>query len=155
NTWSMISTDPPYYDNIGYADLADFFYVWLRTSLRDIIPGLFGTLLSPKLPELVAIPYRFQGRRQEAQQFFEGGIGRAFSNIRALQNRDYPLSVYYAFKQAESASEDELTPAHREDGKASTGWETMLAGLLAAGFQVTGTWPVRSESSVRMNALAA
>ncbi len=147
----LISTDPPYYDNIGYAELSDFFYVWLRRSLGDVFPDLCGTLQTPKTPELVATPYRFGGSRAKAEAFFEEGLGKAFVQMRANVHPDYPLTVYYAFKQAETVD---------EQGTASTGWETMLAGLIRAGFQITGTWPMRSEMANRMiasdaNALAS
>jgi putative DNA methylase len=155
----LISTDPPYYDNIGYADLADFFYVWLRRSLGTLYPDLFRTLLVPKSAELVATPYRFEGSKSKAQQFFEEGLGNAFAQMRTAQHPDYPLTVYYAFKQAESEEEqgsrtalDELYAVTNGNGKngtkgavASTGWETMLEGLIRAGFTITGTWPVRTE----------
>ncbi len=155
----IVSTDPPYYDNIGYADLSDYFYVWLRRSLGSVYPHLFSTLLVPKSQELVATPYRFNGDRRRAQEFFEEGLGKAFDRMREKQHREYPLTVYYAFKQAESDGQV-------EDGVAipiapvSTGWETMLEGLLRSGFQITGTWPMRTESSGRAlgqgtNALAS
>lgn len=135
----MISTDPPYYDNIGYADLADYFYVWLRRSVGDIYPNLFSTILVPKNAELVATPYRFGGDKEKAKEFFEVGLGQAFTSMRSAQNSDYPLTVYYAFKQAETETSEtgELT--------ASTGWETMLEGLVKSGFRITGTWPMRTE----------
>jgi putative DNA methylase len=98
----VISSDPPYYDNIGYADLSDFFYVWLRRSLGDIYPEVFGTMLVPKSAELVATPYRFGGSKQKAQEFFESGLGTAFTRMRERANPDYPVTIYYAFKQAES-----------------------------------------------------
>ena len=150
----VISTDPPYYDNIGYADLSDFFYVWLRRSLREVYPDLLSTLLTPKSQELIATPYRFEGSKNKAQAFFETGLGAAFSRMRQVSNPDYPLTVYYAFKQAESKAGDSA------GSTASTGWETMLSGLLQAGFAVTGTWPMRSELSNRpvasgTNALAS
>ncbi len=130
-----ISTDPPYYDNIGYADLSDFFYIWLRRSLGSIYPYLFATMLVPKAPELVATPYRFGGDKAEARRFFESGLQKVFVNLRQNSHPAYPLTVYYAFKQSESDTQ----------GEASTGWETMLAGLMASGFQITGTWPLRTE----------
>ncbi|QYJ15190.1 hypothetical protein Rxycam_01005 [Rubrobacter xylanophilus DSM 9941] len=155
----LISTDPPYYDNIGYADLSDFFYVWLRRSLGEIYPELFGTMLAPKAPELVATPYRFGGSKQKAREFFEWGLGEAFRRMREKAHLDYPVTVYYAFKQSENE------PTGEGDGSgvmavASTGWETMLEGLMAAGFQITGTWPMRTELSNRpvasgANALAS
>ncbi|MGI8424431.1 MAG: DUF1156 domain-containing protein, partial [Chloroflexota bacterium] len=153
----LICTDPPYYDNIGYADLADFFYVWLRRSLAPIYPDLFGTLLTPKAQELVATPHRFGGSQEEARRFFEEGLGKAFAQMRAAQHPGYPLTLFYAFKQAEAgeAENDDGTPAF-----ASTGWETMLEGLVASGLAVTGTWPMRTEGSGRVvargtNALAS
>ncbi len=140
----LISTDPPYYDNVGYADLSDFFYVWLRRSIGNVYPDLFSTLLTPKRQELVATPYRFEGSKEEAKRFFEEGLGRAFARMREAQHPDYPLTVYYAFKQAESEGDGN----GRGDGaivSASTGWETMLEGLLRSGFTITGTWPMRTE----------
>ncbi len=138
----LFSTDPPYYDNIGYADLSDFFYLWLRRTIGPIYPEICSTLLVPKKQELVATPYRFNGSRSKAQQFFEDGFGKAFSKMRPAQHPDFPLTVYYAFKQTES---DE---AGNESGHApmvSTGWETMLEGLLLQDYQVTATWPMRTE----------
>lgn len=151
----VVSTDPPYYDNIGYADLSDFFYVWLRRSLRDVYPSLFRTLLVPKASELVATPYRFEGNREAAQQFFEDGFHAAFRRLMQIQDPDYPLTVFYAYKQQESDGDE-----GGDTQTASTGWETMLEGLLAAGFAVTGTWPMRSEMGNRpiahgTNALAS
>jgi putative DNA methylase len=152
---SMVSTDPPYYDNIGYADLSDFFYVWLRRSLANVYPDLFGTLLTPKAAELIATPHRFGGDRGKAEAHFESGLGVAFDRIRAASNPEYPVTVFYAFKQSES---DEGNDGERV--VASTGWETMLEGLLRSGFSIVGTWPMRSELSNRMvasgtNALAS
>lgn len=152
----MFSTDPPYYDNIGYADLSDYFYVWLRSTLGTLYPELFSTLLVPKGPELVATPHRFDGDRQKAQDHFEAGFAQAVSAMHNRQHRDYPLTIFYAFKQAESDGRDESL----EETVASTGWETMLEGVLRSGFTVTGTWPMRSELSTRnigrgTNALAS
>lgn len=138
----LISTDPPYYDNIGYADLSDFFYVWLRRSLNRIFPDLFSTLLVPKAQELVATPYRFGGDKEKAQQFFEDGLGRAFARMHDAQHPDYPLTIYYAFKQVETDNDDRGTIT---SGTASTGWETMLEGLIKSNFSINGTWPVRTE----------
>src|SRR6266508_1671449 len=148
----LIATDPPYYDNVGYADLSDFFYVWLRRSLRDLYPALFGTLLAPKSAELVATPYRFGGR-ERAGAHFEQGFLRAFTRMRATQAAAGPLTLFYAFKQAEDGGADDAAVV-------STGWETMLEGLLRSGFAVTGTWPMRTELPSRMlssgtNALAS
>ena len=152
----LFSSDPPYYDNIGYADLSDFFYVWLRRSLHEVYPQLMSTLLVPKKQELVATPYRFEGGREEAQEFFEDGFGKAMRQIRANQAPNYPVTIYYAFKQSENEEDEE---ENSTTTTASTGWETMLAGLLSAGFQVTGTWPVRSERPTgvksAVNALAS
>jgi putative DNA methylase len=154
----LVSTDPPYYDNIGYADLSDFFYVWLRRSIGKVYPDLFSTLVTPKSQELVATPYRFDGSKEKAERFFEEGLGRALERLRGAQNPDYPLTLFYAFKQAESEDDEE-----NGDGKpvvSSTGWETMLEGLLRARLTVDGSWPMRSELSNRpiatgKNALAS
>ncbi len=148
----VVSTDPPYYDNIGYADLSDFFYVWLRRSLRTVHPTLFSTMLVPKAPELVATPHRFEGGRDEAREFFEDGLRQVFDNLHEAQANDQVMTVYYAFKQEERDEDD--------GSAASTGWETMLTSLLGNGFAITGTWPMRTELSNRMvasgtNALAS
>lgn len=147
----VTATDPPYYDNIGYADLADFFYVWLRRSLRPIHPELLGTLLTPKADELVATPYRFDGSKDAAKSFFEKGFIDTFTKARVEHATGVPMTIFYAFKQTESDS---------EDGTASTGWETFLEGLIRAGLAVTATWPMRTEREVRSvasgtNALAS
>ena len=133
----VVSTDPPYYDNIGYADLSDFFYVWLRRSLGSIYPDLFSTLLVPKAQELVATPYRFGGDKQKAKEFFEAGLGQVFERMRKMAHDEYPLTVYYAFKQTETEEIDEDTD---DVAIASTGWETMLEGLIKAGFTITAFW---------------
>ncbi|WP_404348961.1 DUF1156 domain-containing protein [Phycicoccus jejuensis] len=145
----VISTDPPYYDNIGYSDLSDFFYVWLRRSLRDIHPALMSTMLVPKADELVANPYR-HGGREGARGFFEDGFRDVFARARESASREYPMTVWYAFKQSDSD----------ESGEASTGWETLLEGMIRSGWEITSTWPSRSELSNRMiasgkNALAS
>jgi putative DNA methylase len=146
----LISTDPPYYDNIGYADLSDFFYVWLRRSLRPIFPGLYATLAVPKTEELVATPYR-HGSKDKAEVFFLDGMTAAMHNLAEQAHPAFPVTIYYAFKQAETKA---------ESGTSSTGWETFLAAVLKAGFALTGTWPMRTELSNRMissgtNALAS
>jgi putative DNA methylase len=156
---SLICTDPPYYDNIGYADLSDFFYVWLRRALAPIYPELFSTLLVPKEQELIASPFRFGGDREKARKFFENGLGTVFRAMRHSQNGDFPLSIFYAFKQSETESDD-LEDGEKTSSLSSTGWETMLQGLLSSGFSITGTWPMRSELSTRnvgrgTNALAS
>ena len=112
----LISTDPPYYDNIGYSDLSDFFYVWLRRSLKGVYPSTFGTMLAPKAEELIATPYRFAGGAAEAKEFFENGMRETFTRLAKALSHEYPLTVYYAYKQSEST----------EDGRSSSGWETML-----------------------------
>lgn len=147
---ALISTDPPYYDNVGYADLSDFFYIWLRRSLGNTYPEIFSTMMTPKAAELVADPFRGGGGQDDAERRFEEGFERAFANLRKISSPLYPLTVFYAFKQSE----------HDDSGVASTGWETMLAGLLRAGFAVTATWPMRTELGNRMrnqasNALAS
>jgi putative DNA methylase len=156
----LVCTDPPYYDNIGYADLSDFFYVWLRKALGRIYPGLFATLLTPKTQELIASPYRHEGSRTKAQRFFEDGLGKAFDRLRKAHSAEYPLTVYYAFKQSETDEDSKDHGSSNSLAIASTGWETMLEGLLRAGFTITGTWPMRTELGNRMvgsgtNALAS
>jgi putative DNA methylase len=146
----LISTDPPYYDNIGYADLSDFFYIWLRRSLRPLFPGLFATLAVPKAEELVATPYR-HGSKDKAEQFFLDGMTQAMHQLAVQAHAGFPLTIYYAFKQAESKG---------LSGTASTGWETFLAAVMEAGLAITGTWPMRTELANRMigagaNALAS
>ena len=145
----VISTDPPYYDNIGYSDLSDFFYVWLRRSLKSIHPRLLSTVLVPKEEELVANPYR-HGGRDGAKDFFEDGFERVFTHARRDANPDYPMTVYYAFKQSETT----------DAGRGSTGWATILGAMIRSGWAVTATWPIRSERRGRMrdvnsNALAS
>lgn len=156
----MICTDPPYYNNIDYADLSDFFYIWLRRSIAFIYPSLFSVLLTPKAQELVATPYRHEGNKDAAKQFFELGLGRAFLAMRYAQAIDFPSTVFYAFKQTEDMDESEEDEEENEGSVASTGWETMLEGLIDAGFLIHGTWPIRTEMRSRMmgmnmNALAS
>lgn len=143
-----ISSDPPYYDNIGYADLSDFFYIWLRKSLKAIYPHIFRTMLVPKTEELVATPYRFDGSIEKAREFFEKGMLQTCQHVYACACDDIPTTFYYAYKQSEEETEIDGTTQ-----TASTGWETMLNAILQAGFTITGTWPVRSERSVRINAI--
>ena len=146
----VVSTDPPYYDNIGYSDLSDYFYVWLRKSLRTIHPSVVGTMLTPKADELVANPYRHDGK-QGAEKFFIEGFNSVFHRIREDDaNSDVPMTVYYAYKQQDSG----------KDGTSSTGWHTLLDGLIQSGWEITATWPMRSELKNRMlsqgtNALAS
>ena len=146
----VFSTDPPYYDNVPYADLSDFFYVWLRQALGGIFPELFSTVLVPKAAELVADPFR-HGGRERAKTFFETGLGEAFSRMAELQDPAFPVTIYYAFKQTESDDEDDGIDVESSSG-VSTGWETMLVGLLKAGFCILGTWPLRTENKTRMRA---
>jgi len=134
----MISTDPPYYDNISYADLSDFFYIWLRQSLKETYPELFRTMLVPKAEELIANPYRFEGNMDKARDFFENGMVQTFTQINYYARNDIPVTVYYAYKQKET---DE------NESEASTGWETMLSAMIQSGFSITGTWPMRTERS--------
>ena len=160
NSGYIFSTDPPYYDNVPYADLSDYFYIWLRGALKEVYPSLMTTLLVPKAAELVAEPFR-HGGREATQQFFEEGLFKVFERIRAAQSSDYPLTVYYAFKQAESDDEGDLGSAVVPvASNASTGWETMLEGLIQSGFAINGTWPTRTERPGRLretgsNALAS
>lgn len=141
---AVISTDPPYYDNIGYSDLSDFFYVWLRKSLQDIHPELLSTMLVPKAEELVANPYR-HGGPDGAKAFFEDGFEDVFQHARSGTSGEYPTTVYYAFKQSESV----------DGGEASRGWETILGSMVRAGWTITATWPMRSELGNRMIASGA
>ena len=146
----MISTDPPYYDNIGYADLSDFFYVWMRQSLKDTYPELFSTMLVPKVEELIATPYRHDGSVENAKSFFEDGMLSACKQMYRYAREDVPVTIYYAYKQSDTD----------DRGTASSGWETMLGAIVNAGFAITGTWPMRTERGVRTiaqgtNALAS
>jgi len=154
----VFSTDPPYYDNVPYADLSDFFYVWLRRCLQPIYPDLLGTLLVPKAEELVADPFR-HGGKEEARSFFERGMGRVFARMREASDSRFPTTIYYAFKQAEDDEADgEVEERAGKDAgapRASTGWETFLQGLADAGWQINGTWPMRTELGNRMRNLAS
>lgn len=147
----VVSIDPPYYDNIGYADLSDFFFVWLRRSLRSVFPSLLATMSVPKSEELVATPYRHNGSKEQAETFFLDGMTRAMKSLTLQSHPAFPITIYYAFKQSESKG---------DLGIASTGWETFLDAVIRAGFSVTGTWPMRTENTTRMvgmgtNALAS
>ena len=146
----LVSTDPPYYDNVPYADLSDFFYAWLRRSLKPIFPDLFATLAVPKAGELVATTYR-HGSKAQAENFFLNGMTQAMHRLAEQAHPAFPVTIYYAFKQAESDG---------AEGTASTGWETFLDAVIRAGFATTGTWPMRTELGNRMrgmdsNALAS
>ena len=147
---NVVSTDPPYYDNIGYADLSDFFYVWLRRSLRSVFPDIFATLTVPKAEELIADVYR-HGNKKKAEAFFLAGMTEAMRRLAEQAHLGFPVTIYYAFKQAEKKG---------DEGTSSTGWETFLAAVIQSGFAVTGTWPMRTERDGRMigigtNALAS
>jgi putative DNA methylase len=146
----VVSTDPPYYDNIGYADLSDFFYLWLRRSLRDVFPAILATVATPKAEELVATPYR-HGSKEGAEQFFLDGMTRAMRSLAEQSSLAFPITIYYAFKQSDTES---------ESGTSSTGWETFLEAVHRSGLQLSGTWPMRTEMGNRMigagtNALAS
>jgi len=147
-TQTVISTDPPYYDNIGYADLSDFFFTWMKPAIRPVYPDLFGVMATPKAEELVATPHR-HGGRDSAETFFMTGMSRAIKNMATQSSPDYPATIYYAFKQSEIDQE----------GISSTGWATFLQAVVEAGYAVVGTWPMRTEMANRMiasgtNALA-
>ena len=146
----IVSTDPPYYDNIGYADLSDFFYVWMRKSLHDVFPGLFATIAVPKAEELVATPAR-HGSKDKAESFFLSGMTKAMRSLVEQAHPAVPVTIYYAFKQSDTQT---------DSGTASTGWQTFLEAVLSAGLQLCGTWPMRTELGNRMrstdsNALAS
>ena len=132
----LISTDPPYYDNIGYADLADYFYMWLRPNIQKIYPKMALTLMTPKTEELIATPFRHGGSMKKAKEYFEKGMETAFLQIKNAENVDYPMTVYHAFKQSEEGA---------NETSVSSGWETMLSGLIASGHMIVGTWPMRTE----------
>ena len=157
----VICTDPPYYDNMSYADISDFFYVWLRRALRGIWPDLFRTVLTPKAGELIVNPYRFNGDGEKAESHFRDGMRSAFGVLQQRTSPDYPATVFYAFKQTES--EDQTTGDEERgvlESVVSRGWETMLTGLVESGFQINGTWPMRTEMGNRQvaqgtNALAS
>jgi putative DNA methylase len=145
----IVSTDPPYYDNIGYADLADFFYIWLRRSLKPIFPDLFATLAAPKAEELVAAPYR-HGSKEKAEAFFLSGMTEAMHRLAKQAHPTFPVTIYYAFKQSERDT---------GEGISNTGWETFLDAVIRAGFALSGTWPMRTEVTDKLkgstNALAS
>ena len=146
----VVSTDPPYYDNISYAILSDYFYIWMRQSLKNVYPDLFRTMLVPKAEELIAAPHRFEGNVDRARDFFENGMLETCKRIFRYSREDVPVTIYYAYKQSET-SDDQTT---------SSGWETMLSAIIQAGFAITGTWPMRTEMANRSiasgtNALAS
>ncbi len=145
----MVSTDPPYYDNIAYSDLSDYFYIWLRQSLKEIYPDLFRTMLVPKSEELIASPFRFDGDMNKAREFFETGMLNSFRQIYLYAREDIPVTVYYAFKQNESKDDS------KSNKKASTGWEAMIAAIIKSGFSITGTWPVEMDLETRIRGIGS
>jgi len=139
----LISTDPPYYDNIGYADLSDFFYVWLRRTLKETFPTLFSTVAVPKTDELVALPHR-HSNKERAELFFLDGMTQAMNRLAKQAHPTFPVTIYYAFKQSETAN---------EEGTTSTGWETFLEAVIHAGFALSGTWPMRTELANKVSGI--
>ena len=137
----MVSTDPPYYDNIGYADLSDFFYIWMRRSLKDTYPDLFNTMLTPKSDELIMAPYRHEGSKKKAKQFFEDGMLKTCRQIYQYARDDIPVTIYYAYKQSDKNA--------GSDTSVSSGWETMLNAIIRAGFRIVRTWPIQTELANR------
>ncbi len=153
----IVSTDPPYYNNVDYSDLSDFFYIWLRRCLIEIYPSLFSTVLTPKSQELVASPYRFSGNKRAARDHFEGGFREVFVGLKDHLDYRFPMTVYYAFKQADEDVDNDGVESATD---LTTGWETLLEALIGSGFQISGTWPVRAsqrwrQMSMGMNALAS
>jgi putative DNA methylase len=136
---TIVCTDPPYYNNIGYADLSDYFYVWLRRIMSKIHPALFSTMLTPKASELVAASYRFDGDQRAADDHFLRGLEKSFK-LMWEKSSTFPMTVFYAFKEAEETKNE-----FDEESFASRGWATMLQGLISSGFQINGTWPMRTE----------
>lgn len=150
----MVSTDPPYYDNIGYADLADYFYIWLRQSLRSVYPELFRTMLVPKVEELISASYRHENDKDKAKEFFEEGMSQACRQLYQYASDKLPVTIYYAYKQSETKEQA------GQKVTSSSGWETMLSAIIKAGFAITGTWPISTECKSRLrgiesNALAS
>jgi len=154
----LVSTDPPYYDNIGYATLSDFFYVWLRRTIGNLYPDHFSTVFVPKMPELTASPGRFGGDRVKAKEHFESGFRKAFTSLRSKMDHRFPLTVYYAFKQSDEEAGSDSDEAETEEPAVidlTTGWETLLEALISSDFQITGTWPVRASQKWRMVAVGS
>lgn len=137
-----MATDPPYYDNVPYADLSDFFYVWMRRSIGDLFPDVFATLTVPKAEELVAFAYRHGGKEQ-AEDFFLTGMTKVMHRLAEQAHPAFPVPIYYAFRQSENDG---------SDGISSTGWETFLESVIRAGFSASGTWPLKTESSNKLKA---
>jgi putative DNA methylase len=146
STAPVVSTDPPYYDNVPYADLADFFYVWLRRALKETWPTLFATMSTPKSEELVAFAYRHENGKSGAEAFFLKGMTEAMHQLALHSHPAFPVSIYYAFKQTEGDT---------EIGSVSTGWETFLGAVSRAGLAVSGTWPTRTEREGRTRGIGS
>jgi putative DNA methylase len=142
---AVVSTDPPYYDNVPYADLSDFFYVWMRRSLKAVFPDLFATVAAPKAEELVAFAYRHESKAA-ADEFFLRGMTQAMHRLKEHAHPGFPVTIYYAFKQTESDG---------DEGVASTGWETFLDAVIRAGFAISGTWPMRTERGTRSRGIGS
>lgn len=147
---TLVATDPPYYANIGYADLSDFFYQWIRPSLRRVFPHLLETMATPKEKELIATPFRHDGSTQKADEYFRLGFSHIFHDLAEKADQRFPILIVYALKQADE----------NDGGQVSTGWEVFLGGLIDAGLSIVATWPVRTTTNTRMigignNALAS
>ena len=152
----LVSTDPPYYNNIPYADLMDFFYVWMKKNIEPYFPDITKTMLTPKSEELVANEFRFGGDKEKAKEHFEGGFKRAFTVLKNAMDERFPMTIYYAFKQ----EEEEDTDDNSEDGATNqigltTGWETILEAVVQSGFQITATWPLRASQQWRLRAMGS
>jgi putative DNA methylase len=141
----VVATDPPYFANIGYADLSDFFYIWLRRALNNVHQSLFSTLATPKASELIATPFRHDGNMNDAKEYFRKGFREVFSKAAKLQRPDIPINIIYAYKQEEE----------NDEGSSSTGWDAMLEGLIDAGLSVVGTWPLRTNRATRMRGIGS
>ncbi len=151
----LVSTDPPYYDNISYGALSDFSYVWLRRTIGEHYPDIFRTVLVPKMTELIASPDRFEGDKERAKQHFETGFRKAFTALRDEMDPHFPLTVYYAFKQDDEGSGADEASTEAAGIDLTTGWETLLDALISSNFQITGTWPVRASQAWRMRAMGS
>ena len=139
----IISTDPPYYDNVPYSNISDYFYIWLRRTIRDIYPELFATINVPKMPELVANQFR-HGSKEKAYTFFMTGMQAAITRMREASHPTFPVTIYYAFKASETGDDDTTS---------SIGWVTFLQAVIDSGFSITGTWPMRTEMGARRMAV--
>jgi putative DNA methylase len=151
----LVSTDPPYYNNIPYADLMDFFYVWMKRNLEPYFPHLTKTLLTPKAEELVANEFRFDGDKEKAKEHFESGFKRAFTVLKEAMDERFPMSIYYAFKQEEVEDASEDDESNPNDITLTTGWETILEAVVQSGFQITATWPLRASQKWRLRAIGS